>query len=140
MKVYNQPLYYEIAFDFIDAKKQVDLFERFIKKYSKIKVRTFLDIGCGPSLQLREITRRGYETFGMDSSVEMLRYLKIKIKEDGTKIKIIKADMTNFKLKKKVDFAFIMMGTIQLISSNEKFLTHLDSVANCLKRRRIVSH
>lgn len=54
-QIYNQPKYYEIAFSFVDAKKQVELFERFIKKYSKVKVKKVLDIACGPALQLREI-------------------------------------------------------------------------------------
>ena len=45
--VYNEPLYYEIAFGFVDAKKQADLFEKFISKYSKIKVKSMWDLGCG---------------------------------------------------------------------------------------------
>jgi len=134
MAVYSHPLYYEVAFSFVDAKKQVDLFERFIKKYSKIEVRRFLDIGCGPSLQLREIARRGYEAVGLDLSFEMLEYLESRAKEEGLKVEAIKADMTDFKLREKVDFAFIMMGTISCVESNEKFLRHLDSVADALKR------
>lgn len=59
MEIYQQPLYYEIAFGFIDPKTQVDNFEKLIMKFSEIKVNRFLDIACGPSLQLREIPRRG---------------------------------------------------------------------------------
>ena len=132
--VYREPRYYEIAFSFIDARKQVDLFERFIRKYSRINVKRFLDIGCGPSLQLREIAKRGYEAIGLDSSSHMLKYLHQKAKSEGIKIETIKADLIRFKLKKKVDFAFIMMGTISYVDSNNKFLMHLDSVANALKK------
>ncbi len=39
--------------------------------------------------------------------------------------------MANFKLEEKVDFAFIMMGSLS-VESNEKFLSHLDSVAASL--------
>ncbi len=134
MAVYKEPLYYEIAFSFIDVKRQVDLFEKLIKKYSKIDVIRFLDIGCGPSLQLREIAKRGYEAIGLDSSSQMLKYLNKRAKQEGIKVETIKADMTRFRLKKKVDFAFIMMGTIGYIKSNEEFLTHLDSVAGSLKK------
>lgn len=38
MPVYTEPEYYEIAFSFITAQKQVDLFEEFIAKYSRIEV------------------------------------------------------------------------------------------------------
>lgn len=134
MKVYNAPLYYEIAFSFIDAKKQVDLFEKFIKKYSKIRVKCVLDIGCGPSLQLREIAKRGYQTIGLDASAPMLKYLEKKTKEEGLNIETVKADMTHFRLKKRIDFACVMMGTIQLIRTKKEFLTHLDSVAHTLKK------
>jgi SAM-dependent methyltransferase len=134
MEVYKEPLYYEIAFSFINVKKQIDLFERFIEKYSKIKVKRFLDIGCGQSLQLREIAKRGYRVTGLDSSSQMLKYLENRAKEEGIRIETIKGDMTNFKLEMKADFSFIMMGTINLIESNKKFLLHLDSLANSLKK------
>lgn len=132
--MYKEPLYYEIAFSFIDVKRQVDLFGKFIRKYSKINVKRFLDIGCGPSLQLREVAKRGYGAIGLDSSSQMLRYLETRAKEESIRVETVKADMTKFELKKKVDFVFIMMGTIGYMKSNEEFLTHLDSVAGSLKK------
>jgi SAM-dependent methyltransferase len=133
MEIYKHPLYYEIAFSFLDPKKQVDSFEEIIAKFSKIKAKRFLDVACGPSLQLREIARRGYEAVGLDSSAEMLAYLRRKAKEEGVKIETVQADMCDFKLRKKVDFAFIMMGSFSF-ESNEKLLNHLDSMAYSLKR------
>lgn len=133
MKVYTNPFYYEIAFSFVDVKKQVELFEKIIEKYSKIKVKRVLDIACGPSLQLRELAKRGYEAVGLDLSKEMLDYLKQKAKEEGIKIETVRADMRNFKLKKKVDFAFILMGSFRF-KSNEELLNHLNCVANSLKK------
>jgi SAM-dependent methyltransferase len=133
MEIYKHPLYYEIAFSFFDVKKQIDTFELIIKKFSRIKVRRFLDIACGPSLQLREIARRGYEAVGLDLIPEMLKYLSDKAKEESLRIETIQADMTNFRLEKKVDFAFIMMGSL-VFKSNEEFLNHLDSLAHSLKK------
>jgi SAM-dependent methyltransferase len=133
MKIYNQPKYYEIAFSFVKPKKQVDNFEKLIKKFSKIKVKKFLDIACGPSLQLREIARRGYEAVGLDLSAPMLGYLKKEARREKLKIETVKADMADFRLKKKADFAFIMMGSFTF-ESNERLLKHLDSVAASLNR------
>lgn len=133
MEIYKHPLYYEIAFSFFDVRKQIDTFEAIIKKFSKIKVRRFLDVACGPSLQLREIAERRYEGVGLDLAPEMLRYLSRKVKEEGLRIETVQADMSNFRLKTKVDFAFIMMGSL-VFESNEKFKDHLDSVAYSLKR------
>lgn len=134
MTIYDEPYYYEIAFSFINPKKQLKLFEDFINRYSKIKVNSILDIGCGPSLQLIEIAKKKYEVIGLDINKGMLKYLKHKAKEEKIKIKTIKANMVNFKLKNKVDFAFIMMGTIGYVRNNDEFLKHLDSVACSLNK------
>jgi SAM-dependent methyltransferase len=131
---YSQPLYYEIAFGFVDAPRQVDLFERFIKRHSRIGVARVLDIGCGPSLQLREMARRGYQAVGLDVSREMLKYLAAKARQEGVTIEAVRADMTDFALTKKVDFAINMMGTFNLIPDNDRVLAHFDAVARALKR------
>jgi len=133
MEIYKNPAYYEIAFSFFDVKKQVDTFELVIKEFSKIKVKRFLDVACGPSLQLRELARRGCEAVGLDSSRQMLRYLSEKAKEEGLRIETVQADMYSFRLAKKVDYAFIMMGSLA-VESNEQFIDHLDSVACSLKK------
>ncbi|HRZ95627.1 MAG TPA: class I SAM-dependent methyltransferase [Candidatus Moranbacteria bacterium] len=131
-QIYDQAKYYEIAFSFIDAKKQGDLFEEFIKKYSKRKVKTVLDLGCGTALQLREMAKRGYGAIGLDASAKMLDYLRRELLADGAKIETVKADMNKFSLKQKVDFVYIMMGSISYTKNNKLFLSHLNSVAEYL--------
>ncbi len=133
MEIYEHPLYYEIAFSFFDVKTQIDTFEKIIRKFSERKFRRFLDIACGPSLQLREIAKRGYEAVGLDSAPEMLRYLSEKAREEGLRVETVQADMANFRLDAKADCAFIMMGSL-VVESNEKLLSHLDSVAHSLKK------
>lgn len=131
-QIYNQAKYYEIAFSFIDAEKQGDLFEKFIKRYSKTDVKTVLDLACGTALQLREMAKRGYAAVGLDSNSKMLEYLKKEASNEGLKVVAIKGDMNRFELKTKVDFAYIMMGSIIYAKNNDLFLSHLDSVANSL--------
>ena len=133
MDIYKHPLYYEIAFSFFNVKTQIDTFEKIIKKFSERKFRRFLDIACGPSLQLREIAKRGYKAVALDSAPEMLRHLSEKAREEGLKVETVQADMSNFRLNTKADFAFIMMGSL-VVESNEKLMSHLDSVAHSLKK------
>lgn len=133
MAVYDQPLYYEIAFSYQDAKSQADFFEMVAKTYSKVPVKRFLDIACGPSFQLRELARRGYEAVGLDINPRMLAHLRKKSEEEGIKVETVEADMNNFRLKKKCDFAFILSGSLH-VDSNKQFMQHLDYVANALKR------
>jgi SAM-dependent methyltransferase len=131
-KIYKQAKYYEIAFDFVNIPKQINLFEKFISKYSKIPVRTVLDIACGPALQLREFAKRGYKSIGLDISKEMIEYLKQASRDKKTHIETIIADMTNFKLKKKADFAYLLMGSIAYLKNNNGFINHLNSVSKNL--------
>jgi SAM-dependent methyltransferase len=131
-QIYNQAKYYEIAFSFIDPKKQGNLFEQFTKKYGEIKVEAVLDLACGTALQLREMAKRGYKAIGLDASSGMLDYLKKESLRESVKIEKVKADMNNFTLKQKVDFAYIMMGSIVYTKNNNLLLSHLNSVADCL--------
>lgn len=132
-EIYKQAKYYEIAFSFIDAKKQVRLLEKFITKHSKIKVLRVLDVACGTALQLREFARSGYKAVGLDFSANMLQYLKEVSRLENLTIETVQADMNNFKLKEQADFAYIMMGSIIYTKNNKSFLSHLDSVASSLK-------
>jgi SAM-dependent methyltransferase len=133
MNVYDYPLYYEIAFSYQEAKRQADFFEEAAKKFSKIHVKRFLDIACGPSPQLRELARRGYEAVGLDINPRMLTHLKKKAQEEGVKVETVEADMNNFKLKKKCDFAFILSGSLH-VGSNRQFMQHLHCVVNALRK------
>ncbi|MBN1756496.1 class I SAM-dependent methyltransferase [bacterium] len=132
MGVYEHPLYYELAFGFVDIKKQIDLFQEIFKRHFRLPAKRVLDIGCGPSLQLRELARRGYECTGLDNSPSMLAYLRDKALEEGLRIETFTANMADFRLEKKADFACCMMGTVNLLGSNRDFLSHLDSVAYSL--------
>jgi len=133
MRLYENPFYYDIAFSFRDIGKEVDFFEQCIGKFSKIKVKKVLEIGCGPSPYLIELDKRGYSFTGLDKSKEMLEYSLKKAHKAGIKMKIIHADMRKFTSMEKFDFAFCMLGSIHA-ESNEDFLSHLISMSNCLKK------
>jgi SAM-dependent methyltransferase len=131
MSAYDKPLYYEIAFSYQEVKRQVGFFEEVARKFRKASMTRFFDIGCGPSPQLREIARRGYEAVGLDINPNMLRYLNQKAREEGLNVETLQADMKDFKLEKKCDFAFNLSGSL-CVKSNREFLKHLRCVAEAL--------
>jgi SAM-dependent methyltransferase len=131
--VYENPFYYDVAFGFRDIAKEVDFFEECIRRFSKIRVRRVLDIGCGTSPYMLELVRRGYFFTGLDISKAMLTYSLEKAKKAGIGIEVIHADMHNFRVKRKFDFAFCMLGSL-MVETNGELLTHLDSVAACLNQ------
>jgi len=130
--LYDCPVYYEVAFGFRDLSKEVDFFEECIKTFSKIPVKKVLDVGCGPCPYMTELVKRGYIFSGLDLSKAMLDYSLEKAQKADIRIETIHADMRNFTVDEKFDFVFCMLGSIS-IESNKQFLSHLDSVANCLR-------
>lgn len=133
-QIYKQAKYYELAFSFVEPKKQADLFEEFIEKYSEIEVNSILELACGTALQIRELAKRNYKTIALDSSSEMLDFLKNEALKKNLPIETVRANMNNFELKEEVEFAYIMMGSIVYTQNNNKsFLSHLDSIAKIMK-------
>jgi SAM-dependent methyltransferase len=132
-EIYQHANYYAIAFSFVDPATQADLFERYIAEYSHIPVRHVLDICCGPSVELQELTRRGFRATGVDTSAEMLNYLSRKCQAAGTRIDLVQADMRDFALLEPADFAFIMMGSIEYVTSTAGLLSHLACMGKALR-------
>ena len=54
--------------------------------FSRIPVKSVLDIGCGTALQLKEFARRGYKSIGLDLNREMLDFLEDKAKQNQTNL------------------------------------------------------
>jgi len=131
MGAYDHPEYYEIAFSYQDVKRQVDYFETVSKRYRRVGARRFLDLGCGPSPQLREIARRRYEAVGLDLNPKTLHYLQRKAAEEDLRVETVLADMRDFDLREECDFATTLSGSLY-VSSNHEFMGHLACVANAL--------
>ena len=133
MSLYKNPKYYEIAFSFRNIRREVDFFEKAIKKFSKIKVRKVFELASGNSPYLEEWHRRGYEYVGLDLNKEMIDFVKARAKEKGTETKLFQANMNKFTIGTlKVDMAYVLLGSLYA-KSNEEFFQHLDSVARILK-------
>lgn len=132
--VYKKPLYYDIAFSFVDVQKQIKEFQSLWKKYGKRKVKNVLDLGCGHSPHLIELAKLGFSCTGLDLSTQMLEYLKSQARTEGVELKLVKTNFCDFSLSHRVDFAFMLMGTISYIQNNEQLKSHLNSVAKTLNR------
>ena len=132
MEVYDNPKYYEIAFSFRDINAEVDFIEKLIVKYSKIPVKTFLELASGNSPHIAELCKRGYGYIGIESNAEMVGYANSKIKENNFPAEIIKGDMIDFSIKEPADCALVFLGSLY-VKSDEELKKHLDSVARAIK-------
>ena len=131
--VYNNPLYYEIAFSFRDIPAEAALFEECFQRFSKIPVRSVLELGCGNCPHLEELHRRGYRYTGLDLNRAMLDYCREKAARIGAEANLVEGDMVDFSLPEAVDFAYIMLGSLAT-GNTKQLVDHFDSVANALNR------
>jgi ubiquinone/menaquinone biosynthesis C-methylase UbiE len=131
-KVFDHPVYYEIAFSNRNIAREADVFQKFIKKFSKIPVNTVLEIGCGPAIHMPELMKRGYRYIGIDINENMIRAAQQKALESGSTADIYKKDMIDFSLGKKVDFAYILLGSL-ICWDTKQLISHFKSVAKAIK-------
>jgi SAM-dependent methyltransferase len=132
-RVYDFPEYYEIAFSWRDISAEVDLFEECFRKYADTPVKSVLEVGCGNSPHMELLIRRGYDYFGFDLSDDMLEYSRQKLKRADMKANLFRANMVDFEYDTKVDFVFIMLGSL-FATSTADLNSHFDSVAKVLNK------
>jgi SAM-dependent methyltransferase len=126
---YSAPRYYEIAFD-MNRKQEVDFLVHCFHRYARGRVRTVLDIACGTGPHLVRLGERGYRMSGLDLSPENIAYLRERAAQAGLDVTLHVADMTRFRLPKRVDAAICMQDSQGHLLTNEAILAHL----RCVKR------
>lgn len=131
-RLYDNPLYYEIAFSFRDINKEVDVFEESIRRYSSIPVHRVLELACGTAPHSQELVSRGYEYVGVDCSPRMLAYAALLNKPNSSSIKLLCADMIDFELKESVDFAYTLLGSLY-VGSETDLASHFTSMSRAVR-------
>lgn len=137
--LYDHPIYYDIAFSFRDIATEVDVFEESIRRFSRIPVKRVLEIGCGTSPHMEQLIKRGYEYVGIDISDTMLEYSQRKASTmkamvaSVNSVNLVHANMVEFSLEMMVDFAYVMLGSLD-VKNTAELVSHFDSVARVLKR------
>ena len=109
--IYSYPHYYEIAFSYRDIPGEVDVMEQAMAKYSKIPVKTVLELACGNGPHMLEFMDRGYEYWGLDLNPTMIEFAREKAASKNHTAKFYLADLADFRLDEPADFLYIMMGS-----------------------------
>jgi SAM-dependent methyltransferase len=126
--IYDHALYCDIAFNFRDIRREVDGIEACIKVHSRVPVRRVLDVGCGTSPHLAELSGRGYAYAGLDSSPAMLEFGRRRAAALGVEAGFIEADLARFTVPAPFDFAFCAMNSLYLGGPGE-IANHLKCMA-----------
>lgn len=130
---YDFPEYYDIAFSFRDIAAEVDLFEECFRRFSRIPVRSVLELACGNSPHMEELVKRGYRYNGLELNEAMLRYSRGKAARVGGAIGLYRGDMADFALETAVDFVYVLLGSLY-VKDTAGLISHFDSVARVLNQ------
>lgn len=130
---YTAPRLYEIAFD-MNRKGEVDFLVHCFEKYARRgAVRRVLDIACGTGPHLIRLADRGYQMTGLDLSSKNVEFLGERLRDKGHEGDLIVGDMTDFRLRKRVDAAICMQDSQGHLLTNEALLAHLRCVARAVR-------
>lgn len=136
---YRNAKAYDVAFLDRDFDIECDFLEWCLNNLGKLepskqKNKRFLELACGPARHAREFVKRGWKSYALDLSEEMVEYAVHESKKENLEVDGVVADMTNFELDKKVSLTATLMESIAHITSNDDMVSHFRSVAKNMKK------
>lgn len=129
--IYDYPTYYEAAFSFRDLAVETAFLNTCIDRFSDTPVNRVLEIACGHAPHAEELAALGYEYVGLDKNRHMIEYASGRLAHLQPPPEFVRADMVSFNCPRRVDFAYVMLGSLYL-NSLEEMHSHFNSIADCL--------
>src|SRR5205809_6964742 len=102
---YDYPQYCDIAFQAY-TQREADFIEAACRKYCPFDVRRLLEPACGSGRVVTELAARGYQVTGFDLSQPALSYLRRRLKRRRLHAETLQAEMSAFRLSRRVDAAY----------------------------------
>jgi SAM-dependent methyltransferase len=133
LDLYELPAYYDVLFP-RDYAAECDFLEAILRTHGRVCAteRSFLELGCGPARNARELARRGYRAVGLDLSSEMLAFARQAAKKEHLALEFVQGDMTDFRLEQPLALAACLWDTVLVLVENDAMVRHLRAVARNL--------
>ena len=132
--MYHLPSYYDIL-NTPGTFEDINLYEQVAKRFG-IRIRRWLEPGCGSGRHLRVLARRGYETAGFDCNTEMLDYAKKSLQQLGLFSHLFCAEMDGFidnLQNARFDIAINPHSTIRHLLDEQATCVHLNQIRDALR-------
>lgn len=110
----------------ISYEKRCEYFDGLIKKYSSLKGKNLLDLGCGTGTLSEELAKLGYNCIGLDNSEEMLAEAASNREHD---IFYICQDMREIELLNPVDITICALDGINHLLTEADLKKCFDGVS-----------
>jgi SAM-dependent methyltransferase len=116
--------YYDLLYRDKNYKKEVDYAHSLIRRYSRKRNKTLLDVGCGTGGHAVWLAKKGYKIVGIDRSPEMISIARDKLLDDnGVEFKVLDASKSS--LRRKFDIAVSLFHVMSYLTTNEVFAKSL---------------
>ena len=122
----NYVKYYDFIREDKEYENEINFVEEVFQKYSKLKIGSVLDLGCGTGNHCNALSRRGYNTFGIDNSKYMVKCAQEKnILNSQFRL----GDISNFNLGEKFDSIISMFASMGYLNKNKE----IEMAIKCIK-------
>jgi SAM-dependent methyltransferase len=126
--VYDYPKYYDLVFG-VGTGLECDFLEGCFDLYAGRRVHRLFEPACGSGRLLIELAKRGYQVSGWDTNRASVDYCNDRFKRRGLPPPAVLGDIVNVSLPSKVDAAFNMVSSFQLLPTERAAEDHLRSMA-----------
>ena len=131
--LYDFPRYYDLVFG-SDWKAEFEFLKACFAKHASGTVRRVFEPACGTGRLMVRLAKAGYDVSGLDLNEKAIAYCNERLKRQGFPESAFVADMTDFRLPRKVDVAFNMINSFRHLQTEKHAKDHLTCVASCLRR------
>lgn len=97
------------------------------------RIRSVCDLGCGTGTTALEFVRRGLRVYAADFSPTMCRLARKKARKAGLPVRVICADMRNFRLPEQVDLVTCEFNPINHLPHRADLVRAARAVARALR-------
>lgn len=121
--------FYDLLYQDKDYRAECDAIEEMFGKYSKTRISSVLDLGCGTGNHAFILHDRGYKVVGIDRSESMLSHAKRKLSKlkEKKNIRFQKGDLRTWKAEEKFDAVIMMFAVLGYQITNEDVLKALSN-------------
>lgn len=131
--IYDFPVYYDLLFG-SDWRAEFDFLEFCFEQHCPRVVKRVFEPACGTGRLLIKLAKSGYEVGGNDLNPKAIDYCNDRLERHGFGRPTAVGDMSDFKLKRKVDAAFNTINSFRHLPTEKAAKAHLQCMANCLAK------
>ena len=126
--LYDCPKYYDLVFG-VGADLECEFLKGCFDLHADRRVRRLFEPACGSGRLLVKLAECGFQVFGWDTNRASVDYCNNRFKRRGLPPPAVLGDVVNVSLPSKVDAAFNMISSFQLLPTERAAESHLRSMA-----------